>query len=213
MELPELHHVIAPSKGIVYPPENPKAQWPSLKENSNTTVALNTPSRSKNECNGDDFIKFQIHSAEQLIYRLSATFLWQYTLHSNTHHHRNSFDFFTDWCNGTLFLAFWLHASVSSPWRPPNKLIWWPPHNDLFHLMFSMWHQSASVLSPFQVYIFTCSFQFYLKLLDNALPDIFVVRSKKRNTRDFGMNKSNHPMSSNGHPKPIANKARLCLFK
>ena len=40
-----MHHVIAPSQSIVYPPETFRGQWPPLQEHSNKTAALNTPFR------------------------------------------------------------------------------------------------------------------------------------------------------------------------
>ena len=45
MGLPEMHHVIAPSQSILYPPETVMGQWPPLQEHSNKTVVLNTPFR------------------------------------------------------------------------------------------------------------------------------------------------------------------------
>ena len=47
-------------------------------------------------------------------------------------------------CPYTLFIIW--RPSYKIKWPPAyNQLIWRPPHNDLIHLMFSMWHQSASV--------------------------------------------------------------------
>ena len=82
------------------PPETLRGQWPPLQEHSNKAVAFNTPFRS--------LLSSSYKEWKQLgrFHQISDTFLTSRTiylpiigilsLHSNTHHHRNSSDFFTD---------------------------------------------------------------------------------------------------------------------